>query len=113
MALLADLHKRGYYPIWQSIDHEGIFPGSRLFFVIVTVSCSAVSLQRPPDPSRSQGDESWRVETLSDIEIQAEVMEVLRTMFPEITVPEPESMLLHRWHQDPLYRGSYSNWPSS
>lgn len=59
-----------------------------------------------------QGDESERVETLTDSQIQVEVMTVLRAMYPNIVVPEPTSMLLHRWHSDPLYRGSWVNWPA-
>lgn len=37
MAIYADPHKRGYYPVWQSLDHKGFFPGSHLYFVTVTV----------------------------------------------------------------------------
>lgn len=60
---------------------------------------------------RLQGDESERIETMSNAEIQAEVMGVLRKMYPNITVPEPDSITLPRWFSDPLYRGSWSNWP--
>lgn len=28
-------------------------------------------------------------------------------------MPEPTSILFHRWYNDPLTRGSYSNWPAS
>ena len=38
MALYADA-ERGRYPIWQSLDHEGFFPGSGILFTTVTVSC--------------------------------------------------------------------------
>lgn len=34
-------------------------------------------------------------------------------MYPNITIPEPEAFLFYRWSSDPLYRGSYSNWPAS
>jgi len=40
-------------------------------------------------------------------------MGVLRTMFPNITVPEPTDFFFQRWNDDPLYHGSYSNWPPS
>ncbi|KAI0072173.1 amine oxidase [Panus rudis PR-1116 ss-1] len=92
MALYAD-PVRGTYPVWQSLDHDKFFPGSHILFVTVT------------------GDYSVRVETLSDVEVQAEVMKVIRTMFPNITVPEPVGFHFPRWHQNPLFRGSYSNWP--
>ena len=34
-------------------------------------------------------------------------------MFPNVTVPEPTDFFFQRWHRDPLFRGSYSNWPPS
>ena len=39
-------------------------------------------------------------------------MSVLRAMYgPDI--PDPEQILFKRWHSDPLFRGSYSNWGTS
>ena len=35
-ALYAD-HERGWYPVWQSLDMDGFFPGSGILFVTVTV----------------------------------------------------------------------------
>lgn len=40
-------------------------------------------------------------------------MGVVRSMFPDITVPEPIAFHFPRWHNNPLFRGSYSNWPPS
>jgi polyamine oxidase len=60
-----------------------------------------------------QGDFSKRIEALSDEQVQAEVMSVLRSMFPNIIIPDPLDFTFPRWHSDPLYRGSFSNWPSS
>ncbi|RDX44967.1 amine oxidase [Lentinus brumalis] len=94
MALYADL-ERGRYPVWQSLDHENFFPGSGIVFVTVT------------------GDYSLRIEALSDETVQDEVMGVLRSMLPNVTVPDPVAFHFPRWASDPLYRGSYSNWPSS
>ncbi|KAI0668914.1 amine oxidase [Trametes maxima] len=94
MALYAD-PERGRYPVWQSLDHENFFPGSGIIFVTVT------------------GDYSERIEALSDAQVQDEVVGVLRTMFPNATVPEPIAFHFMRWHSDPLFRGSYSNWPAS
>ena len=34
-ALYAD-HERGWYPVWQSLDMNGFFPGSGILFVTVT-----------------------------------------------------------------------------
>ena len=51
---------------------------------------------------------------MTDHEVQAELMDVLHTMYPNMTdMPEPTSILFHRWYNDPLTRGSYSNWPAS
>ncbi|KAH0582443.1 Polyamine oxidase [Termitomyces sp. J132] len=87
--------ERGRYPIWQSLDKEGFLPESGIIFVTVT------------------GDFSERIEALSDTEVKEETMSVLRSMYPNITIPEPSDFTFHRWFNDPLYRGSYSNWPPS
>ena len=50
---------------------------------------------------------------MSDAEVQAEVMDVLRDMFPNTTIPDPTAFYFPRWHNNPLFRGSYSNWPAS
>jgi len=35
-------------------------------------------------------------------------------MYPDMPdMPEPTSILFHRWYNHPLARGSYSNWPAS
>ncbi|KAG1782128.1 hypothetical protein EV702DRAFT_961311 [Suillus placidus] len=94
MAIYAD-KERGWYPIWQNLDHINFFPDSGLVFVTVT------------------GDFSLRIEGMEDSEVQEEVMEVLRAMYPNITVPDPVALHFKRWHADPLFRGSYSNWPPS
>lgn len=61
----------------------------------------------------TQGDFSKRIEALTDQQVQDEVMGVLRSMYPDITIPDPLDFTFPRWHTDPLYRGSYSNWPAS
>ncbi|KAG8979661.1 hypothetical protein FRB93_010000 [Tulasnella sp. JGI-2019a] len=95
MGLYADPNRRGYYPVWQSLDHPGFFEGSGLYFVTVT------------------GDESERIETMTDDAVQAEVMAVLRSMYPNKTIPEPKAFIFYRWLSDPLFKGSFSNWPAS
>ncbi|EGO28558.1 hypothetical protein SERLADRAFT_354437 [Serpula lacrymans var. lacrymans S7.9] len=94
MALYAD-KQRGRYPVWQSMDHVGFFPGSGIVFVTVT------------------GDFAIRTEALSDNLVQDEVMGVLRAMYPNTTIPDPLAFYFPRWHSNPLFRGSYSNWPAS
>ncbi|KAF8797572.1 amine oxidase [Phlegmacium glaucopus] len=94
MAIYAD-SERGRYPVWQSLDHPNFFPGSGIVFVTVT------------------GDFAIRVEALSDSQAKNEVMGIVRSMFSNITVPEPTDFFFPRWHSNPLFRGSYSNWPPS
>ncbi|KAI0789320.1 amine oxidase [Abortiporus biennis] len=87
--------ERGRYAVWQSLDHPDFFPGSGLLFVTIT------------------GSFSKRIESLPNEYVKYEVLSVLQSMFPNITIPEPLDFYFHRWHADPLFRGSYSNWPAS
>ncbi|KAJ3499699.1 hypothetical protein NLG97_g150 [Lecanicillium saksenae] len=91
--LYASPTKRGYYPVFQSLSTEGFMPGSNIIFVTVVA------------------DESYRVEQQTDEETQAEVMEVLRQMYPNVTIPEPTAFMYPRWTKTPWAYGSYSNWP--
>ncbi|KAF2656312.1 polyamine oxidase-like protein [Lophiostoma macrostomum CBS 122681] len=91
--LYASPTARGYYPVWQSLTPEGFLPGSNILFVTVV------------------GRESYRVEAQDDETTKAEVMAVLREMFPNITVPEPIDFMYPRWSLEPWAYGSYSNWP--
>ncbi|KAK0207704.1 hypothetical protein IW262DRAFT_1418961 [Armillaria fumosa] len=92
MGLYAD-PERGRYSTWQSLDHPNFFPGSGIIFVTVT------------------GIFAERVELLPESQVREEALGVLKQMFPDIDVPQPLDMFFYRWHSDPLYRGSYSNWP--
>ncbi|KAI1795246.1 amine oxidase [Ganoderma leucocontextum] len=94
LALYAD-HERGRYPVWQTLDDPDFFPGCGILFVTVT------------------GAFSHRIESMPDAAVQAEILTILRSMFPNATVPEPLDFYFHRWHNDPLFRGSYSNWPAN
>ncbi|KAG5925929.1 hypothetical protein E4U42_003809 [Claviceps africana] len=89
--LYASPTKRGHYPVWQSL--EGFLPGSHILFATVV------------------NDESYRVEQQTDEQTKAEMMDVLRQMFPNVTVPEPTAFLYPRWTKMPWAYGSYSNWP--
>lgn len=92
--LYADPIQRGWYPIWQSLDLDGFFPGSHVFFATVTER------------------ESQRVERMTDEETLAETMDVLRAMFPNTTVPEPTAFAYPRWGTTPWAYGSFSCWPA-
>ena len=54
------------------------------------------------------GRMAQQVETLSDEEIQHQAMTALRDWFDDTSIPEPQQVVLTRWHQDPLAGGSYS-----
>jgi polyamine oxidase len=112
MAIYAD-KERGRYPIWQSLDHVDFLPGSGIVFVTVTVSTTAPLRALLADRNDTQGDFSLRIEGMEDSDVQDEVMEVLRAMYPNMTVPDPVAFHFKRWNADPLFRGSYSNWPAS
>jgi polyamine oxidase len=91
--LYASPTQRGYYPVWQSLTPEGFIPGSNILFVTVV------------------GRESYRVESQDDEDTKAEILEVLREMFPDVDVPEPTAFMYPRWSLVPWSYGSYSNWP--
>jgi len=89
--MIAAQDEPGYYAVWQSLDLPGFYPDSHLLFVTVT------------------DDLARRVELQSDEETLAQAIEVLRTMYPN--APNATGIFYPRWTQDPLFRGSYSNWP--
>lgn len=55
------------------------------------------------------GDFASELELLTDEQILENIMEFLRRIFPNITVPDPINYRFTRWGQDPLSYGSYSN----
>ncbi|KAF7824581.1 polyamine oxidase 1-like [Senna tora] len=82
--------RRGYYTFWQNM--ENAYPDSNILVVTLT------------------NEESKRVEAQSDTETLKEAMEVLRDMFgPDI--PNAIDILVPRWWNNRLQRGSYSNYP--
>ena len=50
---------------------------------------------------------------MTNAAVQAEILLVLGSMFPNATIPEPLHFYFQRWYSDPLFRGSYSNWPAN
>ncbi|XDG00984.1 hypothetical protein ABKA04_000599 [Annulohypoxylon sp. FPYF3050] len=91
--LYADNDTRGYYPVWQSLSAPGFIEESNIIFVTVV------------------GDKSYKVEQQSDEVTKAEVMAVIRTMFPDIDIPDPIAFMYPRWSTEEWAYGSYSNWP--
>ncbi|KAI1143641.1 putative flavin-containing polyamine oxidase [Hypoxylon sp. FL0543] len=91
--LYADNTTRGYYPVWQSLSATGFIEGSNIIFVTVV------------------DGQSYRVEQQSDEETKAEVMAVIRAMFPDKEIPDPIAFMYPRWSTEEWAYGSYSNWP--
>ena len=56
-------------------------------------------------------EESRRIEQQPDSQTKAEIMEVVRSMFPDEDVPDATDILVPRWWSDRFFRGSFSNWP--
>ena len=91
--LYADPYRRGYYPQWQSLSEVGFLPNSNILFVTVVT------------------DQSYVVEAQTNNQTLTEIMTVLKSMY-KINIPEPTNFYYNRWTLNPLYRGSYSNWPT-
>ncbi len=53
-------------------------------------------------------DSAVKLENEDDDSIKRQVTEVLRKMYPNKTIPEPEKIVRTKWAEDPLSRGSYS-----
>ncbi|KAI8075250.1 hypothetical protein BC940DRAFT_230456 [Gongronella butleri] len=86
---------RGLHSVWQNMNAKGYFPtGTKDNVFMVTVT----------------QDYSYHVESMTDEQVKAEVMAVLRKMYGN-HIPEATDIVVPRWHSNPLFRGSYSNWP--
>ncbi|RLN41330.1 hypothetical protein C2845_PM01G06080 [Panicum miliaceum] len=83
--------RRGYYGVWQEFEKQ--YPDANVLLVTVT------------------DEESRRIEQQSDNQTKAEIMGVLRKMFPGKDVPDATDILVPRWWSDRFYRGTFSNWP--
>lgn len=88
--LYADPDQRGYYPVFQSLSAPGFIEESNIIFVTVV------------------GRESYRVEQQTDEETKAEVMAVLRSMYPDVDVPEPLDFMYPRWSEEEYVRACLS-----
>lgn len=93
--MYADPDQRGRYTVWQNINAPGFFPGNTGQNIIMVTATDTFAR---------------RNEALSDDEIKDETFAVLKEMYGA-DIPEPDDILVPRWTLDPLYRGSYSNWP--
>ncbi|MCT7974555.1 FAD-dependent oxidoreductase [Laspinema olomoucense] len=64
--------------------------------------------QKPALMALTGGSFARQIEQLSEGEIRSRLMEVLRRSYGD-RIPEPESMIVTRWSQDPFTFGSYSH----
>jgi polyamine oxidase len=87
--LYADPIERGWYPVWQSLSGPGFLEESGILFVTVVDT------------------QSYRVEAQSDAQTEAEVMAVLRKMYPSVNIPDPIAFMYPRWSLEPWAFGSY------
>ncbi|EAZ44485.1 hypothetical protein OsJ_29104 [Oryza sativa Japonica Group] len=83
--------RRGYYGVWQEFEKQ--YPDANVLLVTVT------------------DEESRRIEQQPDSQTKAEIMEVVRSMFPDEDVPDATDILVPRWWSDRFFQGSFSNWP--
>jgi polyamine oxidase len=91
-SLYVDPYTRGHYAIWQNLGLPDFFPDSNITFVTVTDELSYTVVAQPENQTMT------------------EVLEVLGNRYPDI--PAPNGFLFPRWTSDPLFRGSYSDWPA-
>ncbi|KAL9948668.1 hypothetical protein D7B24_000626 [Verticillium nonalfalfae] len=91
--LYADEDERGWYPVFQNLGAPGFLEGSNILFGTVV------------------GHQAFRAEQQTDEETKAQILAVLRKMFPDANVPEPTAFMYPRWGQEEWAFGSYSNWP--
>ncbi|GAA95424.1 uncharacterized protein L969DRAFT_45716 [Mixia osmundae IAM 14324] len=93
-ALYVDPAVRARYVQFQFLDVEDFFPGSKTLFVTAL------------------GDQAVAVEARSEQDVQDEIVGILKGMYGNKANIVATSIYYPRWHSDPLYRGSYSNWPA-
>lgn len=85
----------GHYTVWQNLNAPGyLFRASDNILMVTTTD-----------------KESQRIERMANTQVQKEIMSVLRRMFPSKVIEKPIDILIPRWSQNPLFGGSYSNWP--
>jgi polyamine oxidase len=93
--LRGDPDVRGRFAVWQNVNAPGYFSTNTTSNVIMVTAIDALARE---------------YENLSDEDITEQAMLVLREMYGP-SIPSPTSIVVPRWTLDPLYRGSYSNWP--
>ncbi|KAG2229309.1 hypothetical protein BDF21DRAFT_466980 [Thamnidium elegans] len=83
-----------YYTVWQNLNAPGYLFQQQTDNILMVTTTDM---------------ESRRIERMTDTQVKQEIMQVIQRMFG--VYQEPTDILIPRWHQHPLFRGSYSNWP--
>lgn len=91
----ADPDVRGRYPLWKNLNAPGYLNGSESGYIYFVTQTE---------------DEARRVSYMDKEDIKAEIIYKLKEIYGD-DVPEPLDMTVPLWDHDPLFRGSYSNWP--
>lgn len=92
MYILRASKVRGHFSFWQNMNT--IYPGSNILQL-----------------SLFGDDASW-VDRSSDEVVLHEVLTVLQSLYPNVTLPVPSGFKVSRWNSDPLTRGAFSYWPA-
>ena len=86
---------KGRYSAFQPLDHYryNISQSSPANVIVWTIIGDiADTIARQP---------AWKT--------RSEIKEVFEEMYPEVSIPDPEEMLVTNWRDDPLYLGSFPN----
>merc|ERR1712142_282208 len=92
--MYVDPHIRGKYQVWQNLEARGKYYPKGTNILLCTVVGEFYDI----------------VQTKSKEEELAELYTVLKDMYGDEAVM-PEDILIPDWHTNPLFFGSYSNWP--
>ena len=89
-----DPHARGRFQVWQNLEARGKYFKRGTNILLCTVVGAFYDL----------------VSTMTKKQVMDELYEVLKEMYGDSAV-RPEDILVPDWHSNPLFFGSYSNWP--
>jgi len=89
-----DPNVRGRWQLWQNLEAKGKYHPRGTNMLLCTIV----------------GNNWERVVTLTDEQRKQEIFEVLKSMYGDAAVM-PEEILVPDWHTNPLFFGTYSNWP--
>ena len=92
--MYVDPHARGKFQVWQNLEARGKYYPRGTNVLLCTVL----------------GGYYDTVSSWSKDQVMEELYRVLREMYGDKAVP-PEDILIPDWHTNPLFFGSYSNWP--